>query len=172
MERPDAPSIPLVADEPTMLDAFLDFYRAALLDRAFALSDDQLRQGHPPTTLTLGRLLGHMAMVEHHWYSHTLDGEEPGEPWVLLDWASDPDAEMALSDTMTGDDLRAMFEAACADSRRRTAGVSLDRLSARANPAGDHWSLRWIQIHMIEEYARHCGHADLIRESIDGDTAG
>ena len=144
MDRPEPPSIPLAADEPTMLEAFLDFYRAALLDRTFGLSDAELHQQHPPTTLTLGRLLGHMAMVEHHWYSHTLDGEDPSEPWVLLDWASDPDAEMTLSDTMTGDDLRAMFEANCADSRRRTAGISLDQLSARANPAGEHWSLRWI----------------------------
>lgn len=155
-----------------MLAAFLDAYRAALLDRAFGLTDVQLHQRHPPTTLTVGRLLGHMAMVEHHWYSHTLDGEDPGEPWVLLDWESDPDAEMTLSDAMTGDDLRAMLEAACADSRRRAAGVPLDRRSARGDPDGEPWSLRWIQVHMIEEYARHCGHADLIRESIDGDTAG
>ncbi len=61
----------------------------------------------------------------------------------------------------------------CADSRRRCQQAkSLDQLSVDSNPNGEHWNLRWIVVHMIEEYARHCGHADFIRESIDGDTAG
>jgi len=64
------------------------------------------------------------------------------------------------------------FDAAVEDSNRRTAAASsLDQLSSAPTWTGEHWNLRWVLVHMIEEYARHCGHADLIRESIDGDQA-
>ncbi|MEL7158786.1 MAG: DinB family protein, partial [Actinomycetota bacterium] len=172
MPRPPLPTIPLDADESTTLSAFLDFYRAALLDRAHGLDDEQLRRTHAPTTLSLARLLGHLAFVEYTWFANRLDDEAMPEPWASLDWAADPDAEMTLAESMPGDELRAAYLAAGADAGRRTAAAeSLDQLSARADGAGDRWTLRWILVHMIEEYARHCGHADLIRESIDGDQA-
>ena len=171
MTRPPAPPIPLQADERTMLNAFLDFYRACLVDRAYGLSTEQLQIAHPPATLTMSRLLGHMAMVEYIWFQDRFDGEGMPEPFASLDWDADVDAEMTLAQTWSTEKLMDTFNTAVTDARRRTAAApSLDNLSALPNQDGEHWNLRWILIHMIEEYARHCGHADLIREAIDGDT--
>ncbi len=172
MNRPALPPIPLEADERTMLLAFLDFYRATLVDRALGLSHSQLQIALPPTTLTLSRLIGHMALVEQHWFQDRFDGEEIGEPFAALDWDADRDAEMTMAQAWSVDELFTKFDASVVDARARIdAAPSLDQLSTRPNRDGEHWSLRWILIHMIEEYARHCGHADLIRESIDGDIA-
>lgn len=171
MTRPPAPLIPLQANERETLNAFLDFYRAALLDRAYGLDDAQLQVALPPSTLTLSRLIAHMARVECQWFGVRLDGEDLPEPWASLDLGGDNDAEMSLGQTWSRSELLTNFEAAVADSRTRSANhETLDVLSAEVDArTGDHWSLRWILVHMIEEYARHCGHADLIRESIDGD---
>ncbi|MEM7092152.1 MAG: DinB family protein [Actinomycetota bacterium] len=170
--RPEPPDIPLVGDETTLLIDFLDYYRAALVDRAWGLSDEQLRYRHPPSRLSIGALVGHMVMVESNWFRNRFDGEGMAEPWASLDFSDDYDAEMTHSESRTSTELVALFNEAVEDSRRRTAAAdSLDQLSIGANPDGEHWNLRWILIHMIEEYARHCGHADLIREAIDGDTA-
>jgi len=170
MSRPPAPPIPLQADERTTLLAFLDFYRAALVDRAYGLTQEQLQVTHAPATLTLSRLIGHMAWVERTWFLERFAGEPMLEPWAALDWDADADAEMTLAQTWDTEALMAAFEESIADSRARVdAATSLDQLSALPNREGELWNLRWILVHMIEEYARHCGHADLIRESIDGD---
>lgn len=172
MTRPDAPQIPLAADERTSLLAFLDFLRADFVDRAFGLEHAELQIPLAPSTLTLSRLIGHMAFVEEIWFRIRFDGQEPEATWAAIDWEADPDGEMTLAQTWTVDDLNERFAVAVADSNARIeAASSLDQLSAATNQDGEHWNLRWILIHMIEEYARHCGHADLIRESIDGDTA-
>jgi uncharacterized damage-inducible protein DinB len=153
-----------------MLLAFLDFYRAALVDRALELTHEQLNIGHPPSSLTLSRLIGHMALVEYTWFRERFAGDEIPEPFAALDWDADRDAEMTLAQTWSIDELLAQFSAAVADSRARIdTASSLNQLSIHTNREGEQWSLRWILVHMIEEYARHCGHADLIRESIDGD---
>ena len=169
MDRPPPPPIPKQADERTMLLAFLDNYRADLLDRAWGLDATQLQQTLPPSSLSIGRLLSHMAMVEYNWFKVRLDGEEMHEIFSSLDWDADRDAEMTLSSTMSVDELVTLYKDAIADSDARIAAAdSLDQLSTTGRD-GEPWSLRWILIHMVEEYARHCGHADLIRESIDGD---
>lgn len=173
MTRPPAPEIPLAADELTTLNAFLDYYRAALLDRAWGLDADQLNIRVPPSTLSLSRLIGHMVGVENCWFLERFDGEPEPSHTAAFDWEADPDAEMTRAESLPVDQQLAEFNEACADSRRRTvAAESLDQLSKATSPNGESYSLRWILVHMIEEYARHCGHADLIRESIDGDTAG
>ncbi len=172
MPRLPPPDIPLRADERTMLVAFLEFYRAALVDRAHDLGAAQLQIAHPPSSLSLARLVGHMTLVELIWFRDRFAGAGMPDRLESLDWDADPDAEMTLAAGLTRDDLFAAFDAAIADSRTRVeAAASLDQSSALSNRAGEHWSLRWILVHMIEEYARHCGHADLIREAIDGDTA-
>ena len=172
MTRLDSPDIPLAADEVTTLNAFLDFYRAELLDRVWGLDREQLNQTLAPSTLSLARLLGHMTGVELGWFMETFDGDAPPPHVEALDWEADPDAEMTRAESLTPEQLIAEFEVQCADSRRRAAAAtSLDQLSAKPSRSGEHFSLRWILVHMIEEYARHCGHADLIRESLDGDTA-
>ena len=173
MTRPPAPDIPLVGDEHTMLTTFLDFYRAALIDRAYGLDHDQLQVTLAPSDLTLSRLIGHMAMVEYTWFLHRFDGQDMCEPFVSFDWEADVDAEMTWAQSLSRDELIAAFDTAVADSRARVAAAeSYDKLSVVRDHSDQPWNLRWIMVHMIEEYARHCGHADLIRESIDGDTAG
>ncbi len=155
-----------------MLNAFLDFYRSALVDRAYGLDEAQLRTAHPPSTLTMARLFGHMALVERTWFQERFAGEDMPEPFASLDWDADIDAEMTMAEQWTTEERMAQFNASIAEARtREEVAESLDDLSARPNREGRHWSLRWILIHMIEEYARHCGHADLIREAIDGDSA-
>jgi uncharacterized damage-inducible protein DinB len=171
MTQPNWIHIPLEADERTMLLAFLDYYRVEFIDRARGLDPDQLQIPLTDSGLTLGRLIIHMAYVEQIWFAIRLNGEEPQPPFAGLDFDADPDAEMALSHGRSFEDLVAEFDAAVADSTQRIAASdSLDRRTERTNRDGKHWNLRWILIHMIEEYARHCGHADLIRESIDGNT--
>jgi len=170
MTRPEAPDIPLAADERTMLLAFLDFYRAALKDRAWGLNHEQLQRTLAPSTLTLARIIGHMAWVEDFWFRVRFDGADTSEIWVNIDWDADGDGEMTLAESWSVEELMDHFDKAVADSSRRTAAApTLDQLSALAAHNGEHWDLRWILVHMIEEYARHCGHADFIRESIDGD---
>lgn len=172
MIRPPTPEIPIAADEATTLNAFLDFYRAALLDRAWGLEREQLNIRAASSTLTLARLIGHMTYVEYTWFLERFDGADDPVGSPDFDWDADPDAEMTRADTLPAEQLLAEFNEACDDSRRRTAAAeSLDQLSVATNPRGESINLRWILVHMIEEYARHCGHADLIRESIDGDTA-
>ncbi len=172
MDRPDLPEIANEGDERTLLTQFLDFYRAELIDRAWGLDAEQLQKTLAPSSLSIGRLISHMAWVEHLWFRVRFAGEAMPATFASLDWDADPDAEMALSATWGLDRLIVEFDAAVAFSRRRTvAASSLDDRSVATNAAGEHWNLRWVLIHMIEEYARHCGHADLIRESIDGDLA-
>ena len=99
-------------------------------------------------------------------------GQESAEPWASVDWEADADWDWHSAVDDTPEELRALFDAACAASdaivparpRRPRRAV------ARSRPEGRRFSLRWILAHMIEEYARHNGHADLIRESIDGET--
>lgn len=155
-----------------MLLAFLDFYRAEFRNRAWGLDAAQLQAPLPPSTLTLGRLISHMAWVEDLWFRVRFDGEDHADVWANLDWDGDDDAEMTMAAAWSVDELMSCFDEATADSARRTAAApSLDQLSVATTPSGEHWDLRWILVHMIEEYARHCGHADLIREAIDGETA-
>ena len=164
--------IPLVADERPMLMAFLTFYRNELFDRSTGLSHEQMQIPLTESGLTISRLLGHMAWVEHLWFAMRLDGEGPHPLFADLDWDADDDAEMTLAQSWSPDELRQIYESAIADSDRRIeASESLDRLTVKTNREGEHWNLRWLLIHMIEEYARHAGHADLIRESIDGNQA-
>lgn len=153
-----------------MLNSFLDFYRAALLDRAHGLDQGQLNRTLPPSSLTISRLLAHMAWVEQVWFRVRFDGGEFVHPFDDLDLDADPDAEMNLSTRWSLEELTAIYNDSISDSRSRVAATSSFDEVSNASREGRHWSMRWIMVHMIEEYARHCGHADLIRESIDGDT--
>ena len=167
---------PLVADEAEMLLAWLDYQRDTLRGRADGLSADQLSATHPPSTLTLGGLLKHMALVEDHWFSVILLGNEPVEPWRSADWEADGDWEFHSAFEDSPEELRRLFDdGVCrvrpqpqAGARRRGPRHPLG--AGEPARAGGQVQPRWIVVHMIEEYARHNGHADLIRESIDGVT--
>ncbi len=165
------PELPFTADESETLLGFLDYQRATLAWKAQGLTDEELRATLPPTDMSLGGLLKHLARVEDHWFTATVGEQDAVEPWASMRWA----AEWQDAGADTGESLRRLWAQRVDASR----AVVADRLAAggdalaRTYPA---WggrgrvSLRWVLVHMIEEYARHNGHADLLRQSIDGST--
>jgi uncharacterized damage-inducible protein DinB len=172
IERTDPP---LAADEATTLVAFLDYHRDTLRMKAEGLTAEQLATPHPPSSLTLAGLLKHVALNEASWFGRVLHGRELGEPWASVDWDADPDWELRTAADDAPEELHRLMDDAVAQARRdidaALADGGLDHLSVvSARKEGRQFSLRWILLHMLEEYARHNGHADLIRESIDGAT--
>lgn len=154
--------------EREILVAMLDDHRSLMVKRCSGLDDEQLQRTVGASDLTLGRLLRHLTIVEDSWFSWEFDGQEPWEPWRSADWASDPDWEMTTADGMPGEQLVADYEAACDRGRAIVERSQLDDVSTKPTDDGHHFTLRWLLVHMIEETAQHNGHADLIRESIDG----
>ena len=163
ISRTDPPS---VADERSMLDAWLDYHRATLAMKCDGLAPDQLRQrAVPPSTLSLLGLVRHMTDVERHWFRNILNGENL--PYLYSSDA-DPDGDFDGVDDADPAEAFAAWRAECDRARTLAAAFpSLDSLGARPRRQGP-VSLRWILVHMIEEYARHNGHADFLRERIDG----
>jgi uncharacterized damage-inducible protein DinB len=154
--------------ERDTLVEFLDWYRAVLIRKSDGLTPDELGATLGRSTLTVGRLIRHMTFVEHHWFHHAFLGNEYLEPWASAPWDHDADWEMTTANGLGFDQLRADFDAACTRSREIVAAVGDLKTIAALSSHDRDVSLRWILVHMIEEYARHCGHADLLRESIDG----
>lgn len=166
--RPPEP--PLAGDEKATLVAFLDYNRAVVLDKAGGLTKEQLGTRLEPSTMTLAGMIYHLAVVEEDWFASDFLGEDLGEPWASVDWDADRDWEWNIAPTLEPEIVFDTYRRACDRSNEIVAAAeSLDQLAVRANRHGEHWSLRWILVHMIEETARHAGHADLIRESIDGE---
>ena len=166
------PVVPYAADETTTLRAFLDLYRDVLLRKAEGLSAEQLARTLPPSTLHLAGLLKHMAYVEGYWLGEVLLDAEPVPPFADVDWDADNDWEFTTAAGESPEVLTGYLRDAIArsDATLDRAG-DLGARAARVLPRrGEAPTLRWILVHLIEEYARHCGHADLIRESIDGAT--
>jgi uncharacterized damage-inducible protein DinB len=161
---------PLRAGEREMLLGWLDYHRATLLWKCEGLSDDQLRErAVPPSSLCLIGLVRHLAECEHSWFRRVLLGEDT--PYLYV---TEADNDADFNDVAAADiaaDLRT-FERACEAAREAVASVpDLDALAKKPDRrTGEQFSLRWIVTHMIEEYARHNGHADLLRERIDGAT--
>jgi uncharacterized damage-inducible protein DinB len=161
------PDIPTVADERTLLDGFLDYHRATLLWKCAELSDDDLRRrAVEPSTMSLLGLVRHLTDVEQGWFVHGFGGEER-PPSYFSD--ESPDADFDDLDSVPVKEVFATYEAAIARCKAVVAGASLDAEFA-SRRTGTVFSLRWLYLHMIEEYARHNGHADLMRERIDGAT--
>jgi uncharacterized damage-inducible protein DinB len=160
VERPDGP---LAGPERPMLQAFLDWHRATLLYKCAGLTGAQLA-GHtvPPSGLSLLGLIRHMTKVERTWFRQRFAGE-PVDPPFGQDKAAD--FEQADPDRAAADYARLTEEFRLADAA--VANASLDDTFSHD---GEAMSLRLIYLHMIEEYARHLGHADLLREQIDGAT--
>lgn len=165
------PTIPKTAAEKETLIAFLDYYRALLIDKASGLDDEQLHTPHPPSNLTLGGLINHAAVVEDDWFTGDILGEPLPEPWASAPWSEDRDWEFTTAADTPTEVLFARYRDAIDRSNAIVERIDdLGQLSVRTGHDGEPWSVRWILIHMIEETARHCGHADLIREAIDGAT--
>lgn len=149
--------------EREMLEGWLEYHRVTLLLKCGGL-DDASRKARPvPTSkLSLHGLVRHMAEVERNWFRRVLAQEQLGHIWL------DPeveDSELVPLDRADWEADLSAWQAECSASRAAAAGRSLDDTGLRR---GQPCSLRWIYTHMIEEYARHNGHADLIRELIDG----
>jgi uncharacterized damage-inducible protein DinB len=161
-------------DEATTLLAFLDYQRATLAWKCSDLTDDQLCVPLAPSSLTLGGLLKHMALVEDNWFSRTAAEQPLPEPWASADWDADVDWELSSAVHDSGETLRSLWAARVDASRAVVAREFAEHGEAalsRVHPRGDGAvSLRWILVHMIEEYARHNGHADFLREALDGRT--
>ena len=164
------PAVPLAADEAGTLLGFLEYQRATLAWKCSGLDADGLGATVGPSAMTLGGLLKHLSRVEDIWFSQRLHGREAEPPWGTVPWAEEWNS--AAEDTP--EELHALWRGAVARSRTRVAEAmadgGLDRLARRTWPDDRAPSLRWILVHMIEEYARHNGHADLLRESVDGAT--
>jgi uncharacterized damage-inducible protein DinB len=167
------PEPPVAADEVATLCGFLDYQRATLAWKCSGLDAAGFATRVAASTMTLGGMLKHLALVEQSWFSRRLHGLPMSAPWDTVDWRSDPDWDWHSAAAETPDQLRGMWQEAVERSRELTAKAlsegGLDQLAKRGWPDGRSPSLRWILCHMIEEYARHNGHADLIRESIDGE---
>jgi uncharacterized damage-inducible protein DinB len=172
MDRTDPP---LLADEATTLRAFLDYHRDTLRWKCSGLTQEQLAQSLAPSDMTLGGMMKHLAVVESGWFEETFAGGPQMPPFDTVDWDADRDWEWHTAKDDTPEELFALFDEACrrADAvlDEALAGPGLDGRSVeKSRREGTPFSLRWIIVHMIEEYARHNGHADLIRQSIDGET--
>jgi uncharacterized damage-inducible protein DinB len=160
----------LQSGERDMLNGWLEHHRAILLWKCEGLTDEQLRRRSvPPSSMSLLGLIRHMTDVERGWFRAVFLGEDAPD---LYETPDDPDG--AFNDVDKADTAAAFsaFEAECEASRQAAAAAAdLDVLSKyRSEQTGEQFSLRWILTHMIEEYARHNGHADLLRETVDGTT--
>lgn len=159
---------PMNADERTTLEGWLDFYRATLASKCEGLDDDQLRTASaPPSELTLLGLMRHAAEVERNWFRRVLAGEQALPIYGPTEHPEGHDGGFELSPESSYEVAFRIWQDEIAHGRANCAARGLDEVSPFM---GGDVSLRWIYTHMLAEYARHCGHADVLRERIDGAT--
>jgi hypothetical protein len=157
---------PFVGDERAVLDGFLDFARGTLLVKCAGLTGPQLAdRALPPSTLSLLGLVRHMADVERSWFRRRLDQQDLPH---LFGTDDRPDDDFDATDPARADDDLATYQVEVDAAREVASRHGLDDTGVARS--GKRVDLRWIYLHMIEEYARHNGHADLLRECIDGAT--
>ena len=161
-ERTDPP---LTAGERETLRAYLDYHRATLAMKCEDLTEDELRRtSMPPSTLSLLGLVRHMAEVERTWFRRVIDGED-----IPLVWSAEYDFQTAYdARSASAPEAFTAWRAEIAHARRvEQAAPSLD-VTGRHPRSGKDVSLRLVMLHLIHEYARHNGHADFLREGLDG----
>jgi hypothetical protein len=163
---------PLAGTEAEHLVGALERLRATFRWKADDLDATGLRARLEPSTLTLGALLKHLAVVEDHVFTARLRGEPIGPPWDSLGWDGTNDWELTSAANDTPEQLYALYDGAVSRSRQRLAKAladgGLDQLAHVSSSDGQHASLRRLVCDLIEEYGRHTGHADLLREAVDG----
>lgn len=163
------PELQPTGDELSTLHSFLDYQRSILIRKAEGITDEQARTTIEPSDLSLLGLIRHMAEVERSWFRRRFSGLD-APPLYYGDYDPDGDFHPGVDDTIA-EALTALLDE-IDFARSATAGVPADTLAASVPPTqripGWQPNLRWILVHMIEEYARHCGHADLLRQRIDG----
>ena len=157
-----------MSDEITNLSRFLDEQREVLRHKAGGLDRDQLARTLPPSDLTLGGMVKHLAFVEDWWFGRVLCDDQDAM-WEGVDWEADNDWDWHSAAEDTPEQLWALWESAVEKSRQLVADdPRAEREAVRPRRDGGSFTLRWILAHMVQEYARHNGHADLIRQSVDG----
>jgi uncharacterized damage-inducible protein DinB len=166
------PEPPIAGDETATLLGALERERATLAWKCGGLDAAGLTATVGASSMTLGGLLKHLALVEDEYFSVRLLGREPGPPWDAVDWDADPDWEWHSAARDTPEQLMTLWQEAVVRSRSAVAEAladgGLDRPARFTTSSGESPSLRRILVDLIEEYSRHIGHADLIRESVDG----
>jgi uncharacterized damage-inducible protein DinB len=164
---------PLHGDEVTTLRSFLTYHRDTLRWKCAGLTQEELAQQLPPSDMSLGGLMKHLALVESQWFDYYFRGGEIVAPFDSVDWDTDPEWDFESARLDTPDELLALYD----ETVRRSEATVDDALGRggleqesvrRSRHVESTFTLRWILVHLIEEYARHNGHADLLRESIDG----
>jgi hypothetical protein len=161
----DEDDLVAVATERETLEGFLEYHRRVLPGKLRGLSEEDARRRLVPSLTTMLGLVSHAAAVERNWFQHYLGGT-PREEIAGNARGDAPSWDVGPDNTIAG--VMAEFESACAISRQIAAGFALDQTVPR-DELGQ-VSLRWIYVHIIREHARHIGHADILREQIDGAT--
>jgi len=161
---------PEQGSEREQLLAFLDYHRATFAIKIAGLDSAQLDTRIAASEMTLRGMLKHTASNEDHWFGAVVAGVDEPEPWASAPFGEDPDWDWHSATSDTAEELRHLWEASVERSRAALAGRDLDAPAARLHLGRTRFNVRWVVLHMIEEYARHNGHADLIREAIDGQT--
>ena len=163
---------PLAGDEAAHLFGALDRLRTTFRWKADGLADPDLRVTVGASVLTIGSLLKHLALVEAFHSRFKLAGHSPGAPWESVDWEEHPGWDFTSATEDSAEALYALYDDAVASARaiyrEAMAGGGLDQLAHISDDDGQHASLRRLVLDLVEEYGRHTGHADLIREAIDG----
>ncbi len=168
MNSDERPEPSPTGDERAILTGFLDFHRATLEWKCAGLTAEQLaRRAAPPSTMSLLGLVRHLAEVERAWFDRVDTGVRR-PPVYFSDDEPNGDFDGAVPDQAVVDDAFATWRSSIDESRAVAARTDLAEIfeHSRQGPT----SLRWVLVHMVEEYARHNGHADLLREAIDGAT--
>lgn len=150
------------SDELELLGRFLDFQRDSIVRKARGLERNAATRSFVDSATTVLGIVKHLADVERWWFAAVFAGEESDVHWS----DDDPDADWRIEEGETVEGILADYEEACARSRTLVAGRSA--LDTAARPDYRSTTLRWILVHMIEETARHAGHADILRELTDG----
>ncbi|WP_091554574.1 DinB family protein [Micromonospora pattaloongensis] len=155
---PYGPELVGTAGEREVLESFLDFYRKVIVSKVYGLSNEDAKRRLVPSLTTLAGLLRHVTVVERNWFQHVLAGQPA---------AGDEDGGWFVDDA-TVEGLIAEYTQECDRSRSVAARLALEDVGS--HPQLGPISLRWVYIHMIDETARHAGHADILRELTDGAT--
>lgn len=163
---------PLAGSETEHLFGALDRLRTTFRWKADGLDDQELRATVGASTLTIGSLLKHLAFVEVFYARLKLAGQSPGAPWETVDWEANPGWDFSSAAGDSAEELYTLYDDAVARARAsyRTAVADggLDQIVGASDDAGRHASLRRLVFDLVEEYGRHTGHADLLREAVDG----
>jgi len=157
---------PKSAPATEMVGAFLDFQRETILWKASDLTLEQLAWAYEPSTMSLLGMIKHLAYVERYWFQEILAGESVEYPWT----DEDPDADWRIETDEDADAIRALYWREIERSKEITASMSWDEVAKGGEGDRGGTTLGWVLTHMVEETARHVGHADLIRERLDGGT--